>query len=221
MAANGPAGGSGAGPLAALRRIATAPRSETAEFERCEMCAVSIGELHQHVVDVEARSLMCTCRPCYLLFDRPGAKLRYQAVPDRYLRFDDFDLGSTQWDALQIPVGLAFFFHNSTIGKTIAFYPGPAGATESELDLDAWQSIVGTNPSLTTMADDVEAILVRSSEHGEEFECYLVPIDACYELVGTLRTLWRGFDGGQDAHREIERFFTHVRDRSKPAKVST
>ena len=27
-------------------------------------------------------------------------------------------------------------------------------------------------------------------------ECFIVPIDACYELVGHLRRLWRGFDGG-------------------------
>ena len=27
-----------------------------------------------------------------------------------------------------------------------------------------------------------------------------MPIDACYELVGHLRRLWRGFDGGREAH---------------------
>ena len=29
--------------------------------------------------------------------------------------------------ALVIPVGLAFFFGNSQLGRTVAFYPGPAG----------------------------------------------------------------------------------------------
>ena len=38
-------------------------------------------------------------------------------------------------------------------------------------------------------------------------ECFLVPIDVCYELVGRLRRVWRGFDGGQDARREIDDFF--------------
>ena len=33
---------------------------------------------------------MCTCRGCYLLFSDPHAKLRYRAVPDRYLTFPDF-----------------------------------------------------------------------------------------------------------------------------------
>ena len=30
--------------------------------------------------------------------------------------------------------------------RTVAFYPGPAGATESELDLDAWNAISGADP---------------------------------------------------------------------------
>ena len=45
-------------------------------------------------------------------------------------------------------LGLAFLFHNSVLGRVVAFYPGPAGATESELPLDAWTRIVETNPCL-------------------------------------------------------------------------
>ena len=45
-------------------------------------------------------------------------------------------------------------------------------------------------------------------------ECHLVPIDACYELVGRLRLLWRGFDGGQEAREFIEDFFAQVRGRA-------
>ena len=110
--------------------------------ERCEMCAEAIADEHQHVVNISARQLMCTCRGCYLLFTDPHAKLRYRAVPDRYLTFSDFTLDRRAWEALQIPVGLAFFFRNSEMDKTVAFYPGPAGATESELDLDAWSTIL-------------------------------------------------------------------------------
>ncbi|MEP6853788.1 MAG: DUF5947 family protein [bacterium] len=207
-------------PLSVLRRIATTPRPEPSPYERCEMCSAPVADEHQHVVDVEARSLMCCCRPCYLLFDRPGAALRYRAVPDRYLRFDDLALSPASWDGLQIPVGLAFFFRNSTLGKTVAFYPGPAGATESELGLDAWHSVVAANPQLGTLADDVEAILVRAENRGTPAECFLVPIDACYELVGTLRRLWRGFDGGQEARTHIEDFFARLRARSRPAGLA-
>ena len=75
----------------------------------------------------KARQLMCICRGCYLLFTDSHAQLRYRAVPDRYLAFPDFALDRRAWEALQIPVGLAFFFRNSDLDKTVAFYPGPGG----------------------------------------------------------------------------------------------
>ena len=101
------------------------------------------------------------CRGCYLLFTDSHAQLRYRAVPDRYLAFPDFALDRRAWEALQIPVGLAFFFRNSALDRTVAFYPGPAGATESELDLDAWNAITRADPRVGVLADDVEALLVR------------------------------------------------------------
>jgi hypothetical protein len=204
-------------PLFVLRRIADRPPPPPAG-EVCEMCGIKIDETaHGHVVDRTNRSLMCTCRPCYLLFTAEGAELRFRAVPDRYFTFPDFQLGPGQWDQLEIPVGLAFFFHNSTLGRMVAFYPGPAGATESELPLDAWDFVAAENPQLRLLASDVEAILVRTSERGSgEVSCYLVPIDVCYELVGGLRSVWRGFDGGREAHARIDGFFRMVDERSKP-----
>ena len=51
--------------------------------ERCEMCREVLGERHGHVVDLEKRSLSCTCRACYLLFTHDGAAGgRYRAVPE-------------------------------------------------------------------------------------------------------------------------------------------
>jgi len=207
----------GDSPLFVLRRIAARPPPPP-PGETCEMCAEAIAEQHQHVVDVTSRSLMCTCRACYLLFTAEGAQLRYRSVPDRYLAFPEFQLGPGQWDQLEIPVGLAFFFHNSAMGKTIAFYPGPAGATESELPLDAWSMVTQANPQLGLLSPDVEALLVRTPARGTgEVSCHLVPIDACYELVGQLRTVWRGFDGGSEARARIDEFFAMVAKRSKPA----
>jgi hypothetical protein len=184
--------------------------------ERCEMCAEAIADEHQHVVNLEGRQLMCVCRGCYLLFTDVDADLRYRAVPDRYLAFGDFALDRRAWEALQIPVGLAFFFHNSSIGRTVAFYPGPAGATESELDLAAWNDIRAAEPRVDTIAADTEALLVRVPDD-ETASCraYLVPIDACYEFVGRLRMMWRGFDGGQDVRTYIEGFFETLDRRSK------
>jgi hypothetical protein len=204
-------------PLDALRRI-TSNRPPPVAYERCEMCAEPIGDDHQHVVDLESRALMCTCRGCYLLFTAEGAELRYRAVPDRYLSLPEVALGPGQWDSLEIPVGLVFLFRNSRQHRTVAFYPGPAGATESELPLKAWGAVVAANPQLSLVQADVEALLIRGPERGHhEVTCSIVPIDACYELVGRLRRLWRGFDGGADAAAAMEDFFAMVAARSRPA----
>ncbi|MFJ2172452.1 DUF5947 family protein [Streptomyces sp. NPDC087851] len=206
-------------PVATLLRV-TRNRPEPVTGERCEMCAAPVGAEHQHVVNLESRGLMCSCRACYLLFTEDGAHLRYRAVPDRYLSFDGLPLDARAWDELQIPVGLAFLFRNSAQDRTVAFYPGPAGATESELPLDAWTTLVAAAPELAVVRADVEALLVRrTGRDGREgvASCHLVPIDACYELVGRLRTVWRGFDGGQEAHAAMDAFFERVRARSRPA----
>ncbi|OBA74789.1 hypothetical protein A5641_26835 [Mycobacterium sp. 1554424.7] len=198
--------------LANIRSSRPAPEPAA---ERCEMCSETIPDEHQHVVNVGARQLMCVCRACYLLFTDHSADLRYRAVPDRYLAFGDFALDRRAWEALQIPVGVAFFFTNSTLGRTVAFYPGPAGATESELDLEAWNAIGGADPRATLLTDDVEALLVRVPEtENADPQSYLVPIDACYEFVGRLRMLWRGFDGGQEARAFIDDFFSRVAARA-------
>jgi hypothetical protein len=204
-------------PLSSLRRIAST-RPEPPVGERCEMCAAPIVDDHPHVVNLESRVLMCTCRGCYLLFTAEHAELRYRAVPDRYLSFPDFAFGAAEWDDLQIPVGLAFLFHNSVQKRVIAFYPGPAGATESELPLDAWKRIVRANPELGHLRADVEALLLRGPDREHSgFSAHVVPIDTCYELVGRLRSLWRGFDGGQEAHTAMQEFFATVDERSRPA----
>jgi hypothetical protein len=199
--------------LARIRANRSAPQPAG---ERCEMCSESIADEHQHVVNVEGRQLMCVCRGCYLLFTDTNAQLRYRAIPDRYLTFPDFALDRREWEALQIPVGLAFFFRNSALGRTVAFYPGPAGATESELDLSAWKNIRDADSRVDMLADDTEALIVRVPDEQEAApESFLVPIDACYEFVGRLRMLWRGFDGGQQVRDFITEFFDQVKARSK------
>jgi Family of unknown function (DUF5947) len=210
-----------------LARIKNNRQAPEPAGERCEMCSESIADEHQHVVNVAGRQLMCVCRACYLLFTDSNADLRYRAVPDRYLAFEDFALDRRAWEALQIPVGVAFFFTNSALGRTVAFYPGPAGACESQLDLDAWNAIRGADSRVGLLADDVEALLVRVPENdgadGEfaQPQSFLVPIDACYEFVGRLRMLWRGFDGGQEARQFIDSFFSQIDARAKKTPPGT
>ncbi|HEX5145323.1 MAG TPA: DUF5947 family protein [Mycobacterium sp.] len=208
-------------PFDVLSRIASRRTAESAG-ERCEMCADAIADEHQHVVNVAGRQLMCVCRGCYLLFTDSTAALRYRAVPDRYLALPDFAVDRRGWEMLQIPVGLAFFFRNSALGRIVAFYPGPAGATESELDLQRWNTLTAADPRVGLPEDDVEALLIRVPDADDSDgtpQCFLVPIDACYEFVGGLRMRWHGFDGGPEADEFIDDFFSRIAARAREVRL--
>jgi len=202
-------------PLGVLTRLRSRSENRPRPGEACEMCAEPIADEHAHVVNLDTRALLCSCRACYLLFTHEGAAGgRWRSVPDRYLSIPDFSLSAADWDALQIPVNLAFFFSNSITGETTAFYPSPAGATESLLPLGAWDELTAAYPALHDLQADVEAALIKM---GETTACYVVPIDACYELVGLLRKSWRGFDGGAEARAATAAFFGRVQQRARPA----
>jgi hypothetical protein len=182
--------------------------------EACEMCATPVPAEHGHVADLEHATLLCACRACYLLFTQPQAgRGRYRTVPDRYLADPARRLSAADWDALEIPVGLAFFLRSSLREEVAGFYPSPAGATECRLDLQAWRQLAAAHPLLGAAASDVEAVLISRTDSG--VECFLVPIDACYELAGRMRLHWRGFDGGSEARASIAEFLETVRSRAR------
>jgi hypothetical protein len=199
-------------PYEVLSRITSRPPT-AADGERCEMCSEAIPDEHRHVVNLQGRQLMCVCTGCHLLFTDPGAELRYRAVPNRYLEFTEFAVGEQLWATLQIPVELAFLFRNSALQRMVVFYPGPAGATESELDLDAWEDIAEEDARVRMLTDDVEALLMRSTDGNTQ--CFLVPVDACYEVVGGLRRRWRGLGGGQEVSQFMDTFFDRIGARAK------
>ncbi|CAN5857174.1 DUF5947 family protein [soil metagenome] len=203
----------------ALARFLTARKPPT-PGEACELCVAPVPEDHRHVVDLERRSLLCSCRGCALLFEFSGSSHgRYRTVPERYLRIEPFTLPPQAWATLQIPVGMAFVVNNTQLERSVAFYPSPGGATESELPLDAWSQIVAANPGLDQAEPDVEAVLIRTGGDGEQ--CFVVPVDRCYELVGVLRMHWRGFDGGQEVREHIAEFFADVTRRGRPVRVTS
>ncbi|RYU12024.1 DUF5947 family protein [Nocardioides iriomotensis] len=200
--------------LGSLRRIAAPAPSAAPVEERCEFCGVSIGDRHGHVADVAQHRLLCVCRPCYLLFAPQGAGGgRYRGVGEDVRRVADPRVTESQWDALRIPVDLVFFFRQSGIEHLLAFYPGPGGATESLLDLVAWDDLVADHPVLGTTMEDVEAVLLRRL--GDGFACYLVPIDLCYELVGVVRSSWTGLGGGTEVWRRIDAWFADLDRRAR------
>jgi hypothetical protein len=193
--------------LSALRRFVR-PRPVR---ERCELCGADLADDHAHLVEPAARKLACACDACAVLFSDPGAG-RYRRVPRRVQFLADFRLTDAQWEGLGLPINLAFFLHSTAAGRVIAFYPSPAGATESLPDAETWQALADDNPVLRDLEPDVEALLVNRV--GEAREHYRAGIDRCYELVGLVRRHWRGFSGGQAVWDEIGRFFAGLKERS-------
>lgn len=196
--------------IGALRDFAAKPPA----VEHCELCRAEIGQAHSHLIEPGSRQLLCACQACALLFSNPEGS-RYRRVPTTLTRLHDFKLTEQQWDALLIPINMAFFFRSSVQQRVLAMYPGPAGAAESMLDLEAWADVEAANPVLDELQEDVEALLVYRIAGAREY--YRVPIDRCYALVGELRTHWHGVSGGQGTREAIQAFFAGLRDETADA----
>jgi Family of unknown function (DUF5947) len=208
-------------PESRLQRLARATREPdapgTEAEERCELCGRVIAPDHRHLLDLETRELKCTCRPCSLLFDRRGSgggHLKF--VGDRRLALTDFAMDDVQWEELRVPVDMAFFFRDTKAERVSAFYPSPMGPTESLLTFDAWRDLEEANPILAELEPDVEALLVNRARGERSY--WLVPIEDCYALVGTIRTSWRGLTGGKEVWEQIGSFFDELGRRARPTR---
>ncbi|MGI8632442.1 MAG: DUF5947 family protein [Solirubrobacterales bacterium] len=205
--------------LAELARAQRADEDQTPVEEACELCAAPIPPGHKHLLDTDSRELMCACRACALLFDRKAASEgRYKLIGDRRLALEGFELDDATWDALRIPVDMAFFYRHSGAEQVMAYYPSPMGPTESQLELAAWDTIEAANPVLADMAADTEALLVNRTRDARDH--WLVPLDECYSLVGLVRATWKGLGGGTEVWREIDDFFARLRRQAKVAGPS-
>ena len=199
---------------AAARADAAAAGPAAEPQEVCDLCGEPVEPGHRHIVDVANRRILCACRACTILFDRPGAGGGHlKLLPTRRRRLDDFSLDDAAWERLRIPVDMAFFFRSTPAERVLAFYPSPMGPTESLLELEAWIELEAANPVLADMEADVEALLV-SRAHGMQ-EYWLVPIDDCYELVGLIRSRWKGLAGGEEVWEAIDRFFDDLATREE------
>jgi hypothetical protein len=190
-----------------LRQFA---RRRSATAERCELCSAELAPAHSHLLEPQKRQILCACEACSLLFcGQAGA--HYLRIPRRISQLSDFRMTDLQWEALMIPINLAFFYRDSASSRMIAMYPSPAGATESLLSLESWEEISAQNEALQTMESDVEAFLVNRV--GANALYFVVPIDECFRLVGLIRIHWKGLSGGTEVWKHIEQFFTVLRSR--------
>jgi hypothetical protein len=173
--------------------------------DHCDLCGTVIDPDHRHLLHLIDRRILCSCEPCFAM--RAGdAELRPSGT--RVVRLNGFALDDELWAKFQIPIGLAFFMLRERGQGVLALYPSPAGATESELHLEAWDELVAANPVLAELEAEVEALIVnRMSEPARHV---IVPIDRCYELVGMIKSRWEGISGGNAIDDAVAEFFAAI-----------
>jgi hypothetical protein len=186
--------------------------------ERCELCNAGLAAEHAHLLALANRELLCACEACAILFSGQDAA-KFRRLPRRLRALPDFRLTDEQWEAMNIPVGMAFIFFHSAAGRVMAYYPGPAGATESLLDLESWQDLVRDNPILGQLEPDVEALLINRVRGARAY--YTVPLDQCYKLVGVIRLGWHGLSGGTAVWGDVQKFFDELQARATPLRQVT
>jgi uncharacterized protein DUF5947 len=140
---------------------------EVAE-EQCELCSAPIATDHRHLVEPAKRRLVCVCRGCATLLGNRDDN-RYRAVPEYARRLENFHMTDAEWDAFAIRSGLRSSFIARQSNVSLLFYPGPAGPTESLLDLQAWAKLVANNSLLAELEPDSEALLINRVRNAREY----------------------------------------------------
>ncbi len=174
--------------------------------ERCDVCRSPIPDDHRHMLHLVDRRIICTCEACWALY---SGDAEYRPTGMRTIWLDQFDCPEETWAAFQIPIGLAFFMRSTVTESVVAFYPSPAGATESELTLEAWDALVALNPALEQLESDAEALVVNRMSDPAQYA--ILPIDQCYGLVGLIKSRWEGISGGNAIEEAVPQFFASIR----------
>jgi hypothetical protein len=195
-----------------LRALAGNGRPADPDVERCDLCGTDLSAEHRHLLHLEERRILCACEPCIGMRAGEGP---YRPTGSRTLWLEGFDLSEELWASLRIPIGLAFFMRSSSAERVVGMYPSPAGATECELELSAWEDLCAANPVLDTLDDDVEGLIVNRITAPQQFA--VAPIDECYRLVGTIKANWEGISGGGAVERVVPAFLDEIRRRAEAA----
>jgi Fe-S cluster biogenesis protein NfuA/nitrite reductase/ring-hydroxylating ferredoxin subunit len=181
-------------------RVALPPR--TTASGTCELCPIGIGEDHRHLLHLVERRIVCVCETCWST--RSGDP-EFRPTGSRTLVLDDFDMTDEVWRSFGIPIGLTFLMRSSVSGGVVALYPSPAGATESELDLGAWDALCAANPVLDRLEPDAEALVIDRTTPDRVYA--IVPVDQAYKLVGLVKERWEGISGGRGVQEAVAEYF--------------
>lgn len=201
--------GTQADVVSALRRLQMRELPDGPEplEANCELCGTTMPEDHRHLLQTEERRIVCVCEACWAL--RSG-DAEFRPTGSRFTWLEGFTLPSELWARFGIPIGLAFFLRGGD--GVAALYPSPAGATESELDMSAWEALVSLNPVLETLETDGESLIVSRLSDPPQYA--IAPIDEAYRLVGMIKVNWQGITGGEAVDQVIAQFFEELKARA-------
>jgi Fe-S cluster biogenesis protein NfuA/nitrite reductase/ring-hydroxylating ferredoxin subunit len=198
-------------------KVSVETAADAHESAGCELCPSGLSVDHRHLLNLDERRIVCVCETCWSVH---SGDAEYRPSGSRTLWLDDFEMPEDVWADFDMPTGLAFLMRSSVTGSMIALYPSPAGATECELPLDAWDRLVARNPVLDRLEPDAEALVVNrlAKAGGGDGGLYvIVPIDQCYRLVGAIKESWEGISGGDAVDACVRAMFTTMRERAAAA----
>ncbi len=208
--------------LEVLSRIRTGRTAPEPAGERCEMCAEPIADEHQHVVE-------CGCPPtdvrlpgCYLLFTdaerRTCATARCPTATCRSRTSRSAGGSGRRCRSRWVSRSSSATPRWTARSRSIPGRPAPPSPSWTWRRGRRRAAIRGWACSPTTSRRCWSGCPTIAERRRSVF---LVPIDACYEFVGGLRLLWRGFDGGAQARDFIDGFFAGVARAQRGAAAMT
>jgi hypothetical protein len=157
------------------------------------------------LLEADSDRVLCACDACATLFGE-DALGRYRAVPRDVRALPEVNLTEGDWQALGVPIRLAFFVRDdeqSAGGRAV--YPSAAGPVTTSLGPEAFALLESKGARISELLPRVETLLVQAGSSG--VRVYRAPLDVAYRLVGLLRS---GPSTGA-----VERFFGELDERCR------
>ena len=144
-------------PRAGLRGRAAPPGDD-----HCDLCGVAIDPEHRHLLHLVDRRITLLLRA---VLRAARGRCRAAAVRERASSCSTTSRSTTtSGRSSRSRSGSRSSSLRERGQGVVALYPSPAGATESELHLDAWDELVAANPVLGELEPEVEALIVEPHE---------------------------------------------------------
>jgi len=195
-------------PLTQLYSPIYARTRRRQEMKHCDVCGLPAESHTSYLVHPASRRLILCCDNCSRNLLAGGSR-KYRPVPSRVECLPEFSMTDAQWNSLNLPIHLAFFYYSTPDRGVWLVYPDSSGPNETRLPPAKWEELAAANGILRQFQPDVEGLLINRV--GRIRRYFRAPIDECFKLTAIVRDNWTGVTGGVDLWRKIEWCFAHWR----------